>query len=167
MSSLGPGPCPAGEKGEEGPVGPPTLIALIREWIQEDPTLSKHFYFVEYKDGTYIETRCDWGSKQDTRRWPISNDHSGWSVGMVPVEDNPDKRVIIYYHANDDGMRIRGYLRREDPLFFTKLRDFMVLGHDGLFHRTDCKIKWEYGETLSDREEAARRAWWERNLPNL
>lgn len=151
---------------------PPRLVDLIREWLREDPTLNEHLFFTNWKEGTYIETLCNWSERR--ARGPNSG---GYSLALLPNQESQDNRILIFYHGNDGlqstppemfgGAKVRGYLRPEDPQLFTKLREFLILGHDGLFQATNCKIKWEYGETLSDREQATRQLWWEKDLPNL
>lgn len=165
-----------GHPGEEGPPGPPTLKELLTEYIKSDPTLNEHFFFTNWKEGVYIETLCNWGERNLRKR-----NSGGYSLALLPHQENLESsgnlnRVTIYYHGfdrmrenkgdltlslDDQGAKVRGYLKAEDPQFFTKLRDFLILGHDGLYRETNCKIKWKYGETLPDREEAARQPWWQ------
>jgi hypothetical protein len=154
-------------------ISPPRLVDLIREWLKEDPTLNEHFFFTSWKEGAYIETLCNWGERNAKTK-----NSGGYSLALLPSQETEDSRIMVFYHGfdrttqkqnNDDSYaaKVRGYLRPEDPQLFTKLREFLILGHDGLFDVTNCKIKWEYGETLSDREQAARQLWWDRDLPNL
>lgn len=169
QDSIGMGPCPAGHLGPEGPPGPPHLIDLIREWIKEDKILSEHFFFEEYQEGTYISTRCDWTSQIGQHRFPMKGEAWGWSIVLVPSQNNKKRGVVVYYHGlevlapgqQNAEAKTRGYLKPEDPLFFTKLRHFLILGHDGLFGETNCKIEWEWEETLQDRTAAAKQTWWE------
>lgn len=153
--------CDKGPEGEEGPPGPITLVTLIREWIKEDPILSKHFFFTEYEEGTYLETRCDWSHK--INQHSVDPKHTGYSLALFPHERYTDKRVMVFYHGReyDEAFsRVRGYLKRENPHFIESLRKWLILGHDSLCDITKCKIKWEFGETLSDREAATRQPWW-------
>lgn len=147
-----------GHPGEIGEPGPPTLEALIREWVKEDPILSKHFFFTTWTEGTYIETRC-----------PFTYTQPGWSLAMLPNEEETDKRVMILYHGlrskvgetllGDYSAKLRGYLKKEDPKFIEKLRYFLVRGHDALQKETGCKIKWKFGDVLPDIEEHERQQW--------
>lgn len=149
----------------------PRLIDLIREWVQGDPTLKPHFYFADWKDGTYLETCCNHPNAISLK--------AGYALARFPVQEDPDRRVNIYYHGEDEsyikadsvvgvtidpkkyqGAKTRGYLKPEDPQFFTKLRDYIILGHDALSCVTNCKIRWEFGETLLDREAYAQQPWW-------
>jgi hypothetical protein len=137
------------------PQGPPTFITLLKEWLREDPTLRPHFYLVGWEDGTYIQTRCNNSLQQKLEH--------GYALACVQNEGHEIRKhpntVSIFYHGDEP--RVRGYLRKEDPLFFDKLRSFLILGHDGLYEATNCKIKYEFIETLPDREAAIRQKWWE------
>lgn len=150
--------CPSGPLGAEGPPGPPTLLALIREWIEEDPTLKKHFHISRtWNEGCYIETDC-------THKHILDG---GWSIARFPPEESEDKRIMVFHHGqrrynkeNSDAVKVRGYLKREDPQFLEKLRDFMVRAHDAISDRTNCRIKYEFGDLLPDYERYERQDWW-------
>lgn len=150
-----------GHPGTEGPPGPPTLETLIRMWIEEDPTLKRHLYVNDqFTEGMYIETKCPQNRIAD---W-------GYGLALIPYWRDPESRVILYYHGSkrsakslqfqEGGTKIKGYLRKEDPQFLQKLRDHLVRGHDVLYDRTECRIKWKYGDLLPDYEAYDRQTWW-------
>jgi hypothetical protein len=136
------------------PPGPPTFIALLKEWLREDPLLKPHFYLIGWEDGTYIHTRCNSSLQQKLEH--------GYALACFPRNEHEHKswpKVTIFYHGEEP--RVRGYLKKEDPLFFDKLREFLILGHDGLHEVTNCSIKYTYEETLHDRKKAINQNWWE------
>lgn len=149
-------------------ISSPTLKDLIVEWLREDPTLNAHFFYTNWKEGTYIETLCNHSERVAKHRYS-----GGYSLALFPSQNDQDQRTLVYYHGIAElgklerDAKLRGYLTPEDPQYFQKLREFLILGHDGLFDVTNCKIKWEFGETLTDREQAHRQPWWMRDLPNL
>lgn len=145
------------------PQGPPTFITLLKEWLKEDPDLRDHVYLVDWNEGTYIQTRCGSTLQQKLEH--------GYALALFPngvwyapsgtgKSDDPGK-ISVFYHG-DDAPRIRGYLRREDPLFFDKLRENLIIAHDGIQDVTSCKIKYTYDEIRQDRENATNQSWWEK-----
>ena len=146
---------------QNDPPGPPTLITLLKEWIKGDPILRPHFYLVDWNDGTYIETKCNFSLQQKLEHgYALACFPNGrWIAPATIPEGRDPHKIAVFYHGEEP--RIRGYLTKEDPLFFEKLREFLILGHDGLFEVTNCKIQYEFIETLSDREAAIRQPWWE------
>ena len=126
--------------------GPPTLADLLRKWWQEDPILHQHLFLSVYQEGTYFESCC-----------PENLKHSGYALALIPAETETDQRVTLFIHGQRNksgrkyyitycGLKVKGYLRREDPQFFKKLKRSLIKSHDAIYSITKCKIKWEFGE---------------------
>lgn len=145
------------------PPGPPTFITLVREWIREDPILNCHIHLVDWTEGTYVQTNCKAPQRKLEYGYTLALFPNGeWYAPAGTGKSDDPSKIKIFYHDDSHKFQTRGYLRREDPLFFEKLRENLILSHDIIQDVTNCMIKYTFEETKKDREAATNQNWWEK-----